>query len=47
MMTFHGLDTLAEIVLNGRPLGTTNNMFVRYTYDIKNILRKVRKETHF
>lgn len=39
MMTFHGLDTLAELTLNGRDLGTTNNMFVRYTYDIKSKVR--------
>ncbi|XP_063705099.1 beta-mannosidase [Culicoides brevitarsis] len=40
MITFHGLDTISEIILNGRTVGLTNNMFVRYTYDIKNFLRK-------
>ncbi len=30
-----GLDTLAEITLNGQPLGQTNNMFRTYRWDIK------------
>lgn len=38
ILTFNGLDTLAEIFLNGESLGTTENMFVRYRFDVKNIL---------
>src|SRR5512144_1782767 len=30
-----GLDTLAEITLNGKPLGHTNNMFRSYQWDVK------------
>jgi beta-mannosidase len=30
-----GLDTLAEITLNGQPLGQTNNMFRTYRWDVK------------
>lgn len=30
---------MADIELNELPLGTTNNMFVRYKYDVKNILK--------
>lgn len=38
ILTFNGLDTLTEIFLNGESLGTTENMFVRYRFDVKNIL---------
>ena len=34
-----GLDTLAEIYLNGKLLGTTDNMFRCWEFDIKNILK--------
>lgn len=34
-----GLDTLAEITLNGQPLAETNNMHRRYRFDIKDRLR--------
>ena len=33
-----GLDTLAEITLNGQPVGQTNNMFRTYRWDIKSQL---------
>ena len=35
ILTFHGLDTLAEIYLNDQLLGLTDNMFTRYRFDIK------------
>ncbi|XP_017849592.1 beta-mannosidase [Drosophila busckii] len=38
-LTFHGVDTIAEIRLNRRLLGRTNNMFVRYTYDVSKLLQ--------
>ncbi|KAM7362826.1 beta-mannosidase-like [Cochliomyia hominivorax] len=38
-LTFHGVDTVAEIRLNHYLLGRTDNMFVRYSYDVTSILR--------
>ncbi|XP_011178216.2 beta-mannosidase isoform X2 [Zeugodacus cucurbitae] len=37
-LTFHGIDTVAEIRLNNHVLGRTDNMFVRYSYDITKLL---------
>lgn len=42
MLTFHGLDTQAEIKFNGIDIDTTSNMFLRYTYDVKRRIRPVR-----
>ncbi len=36
---FEGLDTYAEITLNGKPLLSANNMFRRWNADIKTLLR--------
>ena len=36
----HGLDTLATVWLNGRQIGSANNMFRTWTFDIKPHLRK-------
>jgi beta-mannosidase len=36
----HGLDTLSTIELNGRRIGSTNNMFRIWSFDIKPHLRK-------
>ena len=33
-----GLDTLAEVSLNGQSLGQANNMFRQYRYDVKKLL---------
>lgn len=38
-LVFHGLDTVATITLNKQTLGDVNNMFVRYRYDVKAILK--------
>lgn len=38
-LVFYGVDTVADILLNGSPLGTTDNMFVRYKYNVKDILK--------
>lgn len=38
ILTFNGLDTLTEIFLNGESIGTTDNMFVRYRFNVKEIL---------
>lgn len=34
-----GLDTLASLMLNGKPLGETNNMFRQYRFDVKSLLK--------
>lgn len=42
LLVFHGLDTIATIVLNGNELSPKpNNMFVRYRYNVKDILKTV------
>jgi beta-mannosidase len=35
-----GLDTLAEVALNGQLVGNANNMFRRYTWDVRHLLRE-------
>ena len=40
----HGLDTSATLYLNQRLIGSTNNMFIRYKYDIKPYLRRGQNE---
>lgn len=39
-LIFDGLDTFAEIYLNGKPLQQTNNMFRQWIVPVKNILVK-------
>lgn len=39
-----GLDTLAEVTLNGESLGATDNMFRRYRWDVKSLLRDGENE---
>lgn len=41
ILTFDGLDTLTNVSLNGRSIGSTNNMFVRYRFNVKDILVEV------
>ncbi|MCJ7554495.1 MAG: hypothetical protein MUO34_11495, partial [Ignavibacteriaceae bacterium] len=38
-LVFEGLDTICEIYLNEIKLGSTDNMFLTFTYNVKNILR--------
>ncbi|MGI4789799.1 MAG: beta-mannosidase [Janthinobacterium lividum] len=33
-LRFNGLDTLAEITLNGKPLGTTENMYIAHEFPV-------------
>lgn len=47
VLTFNGLDTLATVKLNGVELGETNNMFVRFRFDVKEVLVEVRKVSPF
>ncbi len=37
LLVFHGIDTIADIFLNGKFLGHTENMHRRYTYFIKGL----------
>jgi beta-mannosidase len=38
-LVFEGLDTYANVFLNGKPILTSNNMFRRWTVDIANIVK--------
>lgn len=38
-LTLHGIDTVAEIRLNGQLLDTVDNMFIRHTYEISELLQ--------
>ena len=39
LLRFNGLDTITEVNLNGEIIGYTNNMFVRYDFDVKSKLK--------
>jgi len=39
ILIFEGLDTLAEIRLNGKKIGQTDNMYRRWEFDVKNLLQ--------
>ena len=39
LLRCEGLDTLAEVTLNGVLLGSTNNMHRTWEYDVKNLLK--------
>lgn len=41
-LVFEGVDTVAFIELNDSPIGTTDNMFIRYTFDVSSHI-KVRE----
>lgn len=43
-LVFEGLDTISEIYLNEVKLGGTDNMFVKYRYNVKNILKVTGNE---
>lgn len=38
ILTFHGLDTVAEIFLNEKVLGNVSNMFIRFRFNVKEFL---------
>lgn len=38
-LCFDGIDTLSEISLNGVKLGETDNMFLRYAFDVRSLLK--------
>lgn len=39
-----GLDTLATVIVNGREVATTENMFIGYRWDVKPLLRAGKNE---
>lgn len=42
VLVLHGIDTVAEVTLNGHKLSPSpSNMFVRYRYNVKRLLKKV------
>ncbi len=43
-LTCDGLDTIAQVSLNGHVLGNTENMFVTYSWEVKSKLRKGENE---
>ena len=39
LLVCDGLDTVSRITVNDEVVGTSANMFVKYTYDIKPVVR--------
>ena len=46
VLVCEGLDTLADVYLNGAYLGHADNMFRRWEWDVKDLLRKGDNELH-
>ncbi len=46
LLVFEGIDTLADIYLNGALLGSTCNMHIRHEYDVLNLLKAGENELH-
>lgn len=42
-LVLHGVDTIARINLNGFFLGETDNMFIRYRFNVRNLLKVSEK----
>lgn len=38
-LVFHGVDTVASVYLNDQNIGNTDNMFVRYSFPVKSVIR--------
>jgi beta-mannosidase len=45
-LVFEGLDTHAEIFLNGQYIGEAKNMFVKYSFDVENLLKNGQNTLH-
>lgn len=43
-LVFNGLDTYTKIFVNGKQIASTDNMFLKYEYSIKPLLRKGKNE---
>ena len=41
-LVFDGLDTVAQVVFNQQLLAETDNMFVRYRFDVRQLLKVKR-----
>ena len=39
LLVFHAIDTYAEITLNGKALGRTDNMFRKFSFDVRDSVR--------
>ncbi|MDE6593279.1 MAG: glycoside hydrolase family 2 protein [Oscillospiraceae bacterium] len=39
LLKFYGIDTLSEVILNGIPVGNTDNMHREYVFDVTDIVR--------
>ncbi|XP_042909002.1 beta-mannosidase isoform X1 [Parasteatoda tepidariorum] len=39
LLLAHGIDTVSKIYLNGKMIGSTDNMFIRYQFDVKPFLK--------
>ena len=35
----HGIDTISTVYVNDKVVGKTDNQFIRYKFDVKNILK--------
>jgi beta-mannosidase len=44
LLRFNGLDTIAEVILNGESIGSVKNMFVRYDYEVKSKLKQTNNK---
>ncbi|KAK8727944.1 hypothetical protein OTU49_009522 [Cherax quadricarinatus] len=44
-LIFEGLDTVARVLVNDELVGTSDNMFVRYVYDVKQLLKESEDNT--
>ncbi len=44
LLRFNGLDTIADITLNGKPLGSVNNMHRVWEYPVKDLIREQGNE---
>ncbi|XP_025995175.1 beta-mannosidase isoform X2 [Solenopsis invicta] len=40
ILVFHGVDTFANISLNNHAIGKTSNMFLRYSFDVTDFIKK-------
>lgn len=43
---FYGIDTFSDIYLNKKLIGSTNNMFVRYTFSVEEFLKVCMNVIH-
>ena len=43
-IVFDGIDVYSDVYFNGEKLGSTDNMFLQFRFDIKNLLKKGKNE---